>query len=138
MRDERRPMNIRLRELRKSQGKSAQQVALATGISKNGIHILETNPNNSPMIRTLVILADYYGVSLDYLVGRTDNPEIAPKNEDCGTDDNPRPRRRWEKKVVRGEEVPCCPECGRSTGTLYEYDYCPNCGVEMEVDHETD
>lgn len=76
MRDERNTMNIRLRELRKSQGKSGQQVALATGISKNGIHILETNPNNSPMVRTLVILADYYGVSLDYLVGRTENPEI--------------------------------------------------------------
>ena len=76
MHEERNTMNIRLRELRKSQGKSAQQVALATGISKNGIHILETNPNNSPMVRTLVILADYYGVSLDYLVGRTENPEI--------------------------------------------------------------
>lgn len=76
MRDERNPMNIRLRELRKSQGKSEQQVALATGFSKAGIHILETNPNNSPMVRTLVILADYYGVSLDYLAGRTENPAI--------------------------------------------------------------
>ena len=76
MSDERNPMNIRLRELRKSQRKSMQQVALANGISKNGIHILETNPNNSHVVRTLVILADYYGVSLDYLVGRTENPEI--------------------------------------------------------------
>lgn len=81
MNEERNTMNIRLRELRESQGKSGQQVALATGISRNGIHILETNPNNSPMVRTLVILADYYGVSLDYLAGRTDDPEIALKKE---------------------------------------------------------
>lgn len=78
-------MNIRLRELRKSHGKSRKRVSLATGISQNGIRILENDPNNSPMVRTLVILADYYGVSLDYLVGRTENPEIN-KGDDHETD----------------------------------------------------
>jgi len=29
---------------------------------------------NEPNIETLVALADYFDVSLDYLVGRTDNP----------------------------------------------------------------
>lgn len=29
-----------------------------------------------PTLETLIALADYFGVSIDYLVGRTDNPEI--------------------------------------------------------------
>ena len=29
-----------------------------------------------PNIDKLIALADYFGVSLDYLVGRSDNPEI--------------------------------------------------------------
>ena len=31
---------------------------------------------NYPEVRNLMILADYFGVSIDYLVGRTDNPEV--------------------------------------------------------------
>ena len=29
-----------------------------------------------PPTDTLITLADFYGVSLDYIVGRTDNPKI--------------------------------------------------------------
>ena len=29
-----------------------------------------------PEVRNLMILADYFGVSTDYLLGRTDNPEV--------------------------------------------------------------
>ena len=29
-----------------------------------------------PEVRKLIILADYFGVSLDYLMGRTDDPEV--------------------------------------------------------------
>jgi hypothetical protein len=114
-------MNIRLRELRKSQGKSGKQVSIATGISKNGIHILETNPNNSPMVRTLVILADYYGVSLDYLAGRTDDPAVE------------KPHGRWE---VRGQDV-FCTRCDTESlcnpfGASCFSAYCPNCGAKMD------
>ena len=31
---------------------------------------------NYPDVRGLIGLADYFGVSTDYLLGRTDNPEI--------------------------------------------------------------
>lgn len=77
--------NLRLRELRERLGKSRRQVSIATGISQNGMYFLEDVPDNSPLLRTLVILADYYGVSLDYLAGRTENPEIN-KGDDHETD----------------------------------------------------
>lgn len=38
----------------------------------------------------------------------------------------------WVTKTVRGDYVPCCSECGCGNGTLYEYDYCPNCGARMD------
>ena len=54
---------------------TAYQIAKATGISqglmneyKNGIKI--------PTVNNLVKIADYLGVSVDYLLGRTDNPVI--------------------------------------------------------------
>lgn len=56
------------------------------------------------------------------------------RNAPTLTLDDLRPHGRWEKKVVRGVEVPCCSVCGRGTGTTYEYDYCPNCGVKMQND----
>lgn len=40
---------------------------------------------------------------------------------------------RWLQKLIRGEIVPTCSECGLGTGTTYEYDFCPNCGAKMEV-----
>ncbi len=54
---------------------TAYQIAKATGISqglmneyKNGIKI--------PTVNNLVKIADYLGVSVDYLLGRTDNPVV--------------------------------------------------------------
>ena len=39
---------------------------------------------------------------------------------------------QWEKRDVRGQRVDCCSVCGLSNGTIYEYNYCPNCGAKME------
>lgn len=42
---------------------------------------------------------------------------------------------KWISKKCRdGCYLPCCSVCGESSGTLYEYNYCPNCGAEMEVE----
>lgn len=38
----------------------------------------------------------------------------------------------WEKRDVRGQRVDCCSVCGLSNGTIYEYNYCPNCGAKMQ------
>jgi Zn finger protein HypA/HybF involved in hydrogenase expression len=39
---------------------------------------------------------------------------------------------KWIKSEVRGQMVPCCSKCGLSNGTLYEYNYCPECGAKMQ------
>ena len=43
------------------------------GVSKQAISQFE-NATNYPHVNTLLALADYFDVSLDYLVGRSDNP----------------------------------------------------------------
>lgn len=41
------------------------------------------------------------------------------------------PTSYWETRLVRGDQVPVCHSCGCDSGTLYEFDYCPNCGCKM-------
>ena len=45
------------------------------GVKRYSVYTYEKGLN-FPDVRGLIALADYFGVSLDYLVGRTDNPEI--------------------------------------------------------------
>ena len=42
----------------------------------------------------------------------------------------------WVKHEVRGQEALCCSKCGSGTGTIYEYAFCPNCGIEMDGDRD--
>lgn len=64
----------RLISLRTSHNISTVGLAKAVGISKQAISQFEKCANY-PHCRTLVSLADYFDVSVDYLVGRTDNPQ---------------------------------------------------------------
>ncbi len=45
------------------------------GVTRFSVYTYEKGLNY-PEVRCLITLADYFKVSLDYLVGRTDNPEI--------------------------------------------------------------
>ena len=45
------------------------------GLSPRGYQDYETNQND-PKLKTLIAIADYYNVSIDYLVGRTDAPDF--------------------------------------------------------------
>lgn len=66
----------RLKQLRKEKNLSMQELAQIVGLkSKGSIGQFETGLN-VPSADILVALADYFDVSLDYLVGRTDKPEI--------------------------------------------------------------
>ena len=62
-----------LREIRKSKKFSQKDVAVATGTSIRNYQSFEYG-EIKPSFDTLIALADYFDVSLDYLVGRSDDP----------------------------------------------------------------
>ena len=65
----------RIRELRLEHGMSQDAVGKITGVKRYSVYGYEKG-NNYPEVPGLIALADYFGVSIDYLLGRTDNPEI--------------------------------------------------------------
>lgn len=64
----------RLLECRKSVGMSQKALADVLGISDAAVTMMEKS-KRSPSFEVLCALADYFDVSLDYLVGRSDEPE---------------------------------------------------------------
>lgn len=72
----------RLKELRESRRIYQREMAEYLGMSFRGYQGYETNQSD-PKLKTLIALADYFGVSIDYLVGRTDAPDFqAVKTEE--------------------------------------------------------
>ena len=65
-------MVFRLKELRKSRGISQQRLAMDLNISQNTVSRYETMEREAGY-EMLIQLSDYFGVSIDYLLGRTDN-----------------------------------------------------------------
>ena len=63
--------NERLRVLRKEQGETQVQVAAAVGLVEHHYQKLERGVN-LPNLENTWKLADHFGVTIDYLVGRTD------------------------------------------------------------------
>ncbi len=61
----------RLRALRKERMETQAQVALEIGIGTRHYQRIETD-DGLPGVEILCALADHFGVSLDYLVGRSD------------------------------------------------------------------
>ena len=67
-----------IRNLRIDNGYTQKEVAQQLGISQNTYSQYEVGVLNYP-VDTLMILADFYGVSVDYLLGRTNRKEPYPK-----------------------------------------------------------
>lgn len=65
---------MRLRELRKARGISQLKLAMDLNTNQNTISRYETG-EREPGITELIMLADYFNISVDYLLERTDNPE---------------------------------------------------------------
>lgn len=66
---------MRLKELRKNKKISQLKLALDLGLNQNSISRYENNEREADY-KTLVAFADYFNVSLDYLLERTDNPKM--------------------------------------------------------------
>ena len=63
-------MYRRIRELREDNDLTQREVAEMLGMSQTGYSKYETGPNDIPTA-ILIKLADFYNVSVDYLLGRT-------------------------------------------------------------------
>ena len=63
----------RLKNLRKIHNLKAEDVAVIAGVKHRIIFMYEKN-DSKPSFDVLIKIADYFDVSLDYLVGRSDKP----------------------------------------------------------------
>ena len=63
----------RLRDLREDQDKTQQQIADVLNMHRSVYRRYESGQRETPAW-VVVKLADYYHVSTDYLLGRTDDP----------------------------------------------------------------
>ena len=66
---------IRLKELRKKKNISQVRLAMDLNMNQNSISRYETGEREADY-NTLIAFADYFDVSVDYLLGRTDNPKV--------------------------------------------------------------
>lgn len=65
----------RIRDLREDSDKTQTEIAEHLRISQTMYARYERGANELP-IRHLIKLADFYGVSTDYILGRTDNQKL--------------------------------------------------------------
>lgn len=68
----------RLRHLREDKDLTQEKIAKILGMSQTGYSKYETGENDIPT-NILIALADFYGTSVDYILGRTDNPHFKKK-----------------------------------------------------------
>lgn len=90
----------RLNALREENGKKQKEVATAIGvnvITLSGYEVGRSEPNAEVLVR----LADLYGVSLDYILCRTDTKVTFDKAEYQSRDEE---RREMAKRLVQLEE----------------------------------
>lgn len=68
-------MKTNLKKLRKDKGLTQIALQMATGIEQALLSKFE-NGERVPPTETLMHLADFYDVSMDYIMCRTENPKI--------------------------------------------------------------
>lgn len=68
-------MKNKLRKLRKERNLTQIALQMQTGIEQALLSKFETG-ERIPPTETLMILADFYNVSIDYILCRTENPDI--------------------------------------------------------------
>ena len=65
----------RIKELRKEKGLSQEGVGNIIGVKKYAVYSYEKG-RAYPEMKSLIALAEYFDVSMDYLAGRTDKREV--------------------------------------------------------------
>lgn len=65
----------RLSYLRKSQNLSLFELGKILGVSDEAVRLME-KAKRSPSFDILCAISEFFNVSIDYLIGRTDNPKI--------------------------------------------------------------
>jgi len=65
--------STRVKELRESRGLSQESLGKIIGVKRYSVYTYEKG-RNYPDIPRLIALADYFDVTTDYLLGRTDTP----------------------------------------------------------------
>lgn len=69
-------MKTNLRQLRKERKLTQVALQMQTGIEQALLSKYETG-ERIPPTETLLLLANFYNVSIDYILCRTDNPRVA-------------------------------------------------------------
>lgn len=70
---------MRLKELRKNNHKTQEEMAALIGVTRGAYGNIE-NGRREPDFATLTTLAEYFGVSVDYLMGRNERTPTVTKN----------------------------------------------------------
>ena len=65
--------SARLIQLRAEKGVSQAGLAKEIGLGRSAVSLMEIG-ERAASVEALCLLADYFNVSLDYLVGRSDDP----------------------------------------------------------------
>ena len=66
---------MRLKEIRKSKNISQVKLSMDLNMNQNTISRYETG-EREPGIAELILIADYFDISVDYLLERTNNPHM--------------------------------------------------------------
>ena len=68
----------KIKELAKKRGKALGQVEEDLGYGRNTLYKIK---NSTPNAERIAEIANYFNVSTDYLLGRTENPNIATNGD---------------------------------------------------------
>ena len=82
----------KIKELADKQGISLNKLEEKLGFSRNTIYNMK---KSTPNVERVSMIADYFNVSTDYLLGRTDNPAIAGNSKEY----------TWQGKTLNVEEM---------------------------------
>ena len=76
-------LSQRLRDCRKAGGYTQREVSIYCDLTEKSYQNYELG-THEPKISILVRIAEFYKVSIDYLVGLTDDPTPYPRNQSDG------------------------------------------------------